>query len=148
MALLEKQKLLKLSKSKAVAVKPKPSNNISVTIENDLCNQQASDKQIVRVNCNDTTSRSENRSEMSTKTGEVAPELPVDSAKPSIISAETCVTDSGIESSNAKSTEATLSASHGPETSSNPKRISSMIPEHDGKNKLLLKCETEYMSHR
>lgn len=167
MALLEKQKLLKLRKSKATAAIPKPNEtisvtianepNISVTIANDLFNPQPkSIEDIVKVNGNDVGTLKKNevavQNEDSAITKECNHLLSV-STVPTAVT--TAVTDTAIKSNNQRKSESLVpkqtkqisTKSKEPEKSNNCLQSLSTLSE-DEKNVLLQRSEAEYMSHR
>lgn len=175
MALLEKQKLLKMNKSKVVATKPKPningvqinsgnisitianepkpSSNISVTIANDLFNHQPkSNEQIVQLNGNDASARKENDSELVVTLRNVDAEIPKQSTNLTRTSTATVVTDSGIKNHNQRVPEVCIptekeASAKEPEKSTNCTPNFSTLSD-DEKTDLLQRSETEYMSHR
>lgn len=156
MALLEKQKSLKLSKPKVVATKPKPSSDISVTIANDLFNHQPkTNEQIVQLNGTDTNSWKENHTEISVT---FHSEIRKENSNVSRISTATVVTDSGIkikvkskvpekcDTPSITPKKAVATKSEEPEQLTNLQNFST-LSEQD-KNDLLQKSESEYMCHR
>lgn len=159
MALLEKQKLLKLTKSKIVATKP--SSDISVTIANDLFNHQPkTNDQTVRLNGTDTSTWKENKTEIKITFRSVDSEILKDNRNVSRISTVTVVTDTGSKTNNSKQLpEMCVTPSVTPkdivsikpveptEKSTNSLTNFSTLSEHQ-RNGLLQKSESEYMCHR
>lgn len=156
MALLEKQKLLKMSKLTVAATKLKPSSSITVSITNDLYNHQPkSDEQIVQLNGIDAISSTEKKTVAGPTVDSVAPKTSVEVTR---MSTETVVTDSGMNKNNLKPNaslpeicvqpkEAMKKNSTTTDKSNNNIQSFSALSDND-KNKLLQKTESEYMMHR
>lgn len=150
MAMLEKQKLLKISKLTVAASKSKTSSSINVSISNDLCNQQPkrTDEQIVQLNGNDGKSSTENKT-IPSQTVDL--DVSMESSETTPTHMETTVALGAIKSNHTKLQEigAQLMEPKNatPQKRSNNIQSFSALSEND-KNKLLHKTESEYMIHR
>ncbi|KAJ6647460.1 hypothetical protein Bhyg_02683 [Pseudolycoriella hygida] len=144
MALLEREKMLKMSKAKVS--KTKPSTNISVTISNDLCNPQPLvNNQTLQVDGN------QNETEASAPKDNV--EVPVQTENELSIPSEKMDQDSSIKDDNTNvpqqivaQTKTTSKSCDSSEKSTNLLRNLSTLSEDDKKN-CLRKIESEYMKH-
>lgn len=149
MALLEKQKLMKMSKLSVAALKSKPSNSITVSVPNDLFNHQPkSDQQIVQLNGKNTKPSTENKTVPSLS---VDADVPKKSSDVSRISTETTVHSEIISNSPKPNLPELCVQPKGPitaiEKSNKNIQTFSALSDND-KNKLLQKTESEYMMHR
>lgn len=140
MALLEKQKQLKLTKSKIAAAKLKP---ISVTIANDLFNPKPMpDEHIVKLNGNDINPQKENQTEAVVAHQNVDASISVESSSATSMPVTTVVKGSGARENNLNVPE--IDAER-PEKASGIKEPINVI-SHDKQK--LQDIETEYMSYR
>lgn len=161
MALLEKQRLQKQSKPKMVPIptkppaKPTPTNNISVTIPNDLFNHKPkSNEQIVHVN----GARKECHTDISVTFHNVDAKVPKECSNVSHreCSNKIVVTDGGTKcnSPNAPVPVVCVSLKETIRTESKePEKLANglsnvSVASEAVRNELLLKSESEYMSHR
>ncbi|KAG4072401.1 hypothetical protein HA402_004333 [Bradysia odoriphaga] len=156
MALLEKQKQLKLTKSKIAASKPKLNQNISITIANDLFNHQPKSVEpiepIVPLNGTDITSLKEKQTEDVISLRSVDPPISVESSNVTRTSTTTVVNDSGTKCNNpnvpvmdVEQPEMVHSEAKETDKSMLMQNFSA-LSAHD-KQEILQKSEAEYMSY-
>ncbi|XP_037024397.1 uncharacterized protein LOC119066189 isoform X2 [Bradysia coprophila] len=154
MALLEKQKQLKLTKSKIAASKPKPSSNISITIANDLFNHKPKSvvpiEPIAPLNGNDISSLKDKQREDVVSLRSVDPPIPVESSNVTRTPTTTVVSGTKCNNSNVPVMDVEQPKSVPTEAKETDKSLLmqnfSALSAHD-KQEILQKSEAEYMSY-